>query len=166
MAEKEQILKEKLEHTGIFDFKAMYSYAHNWFKEEEFVVTEEEYKEKSSGDSRDLQIKWKVFKELSDYFSIEYKVLFRIEGMKDVEVEIDGQKRQMNQGKVETEITGVLVMDTDGKWETSAWNRFMRDVYNKYLVPNRVLSMRIKVSEKAQSFKEDLKSFLNLTARR
>jgi len=166
MAEKIQILKEKLEHVGIFDFKAMYSYAHAWFADDEFGVTEERYVEKSKGDSRDLLIEWKVGKDFSDYFRIEYKVKYEIEGLKDVEVETDGQKQQTNQGKVVVDITGVLVMDKDGKWETSAFNRFMRDIYNKFVVPARVDSMKDKVFDKAKNFKEDLKSFLNLTARR
>jgi hypothetical protein len=166
MAEKDEVLKEKLEHTGIFDFKALYSYAHAWFREDEFGVIEEEYKEKSKGDSRDLEIKWKATRDYSDYFQIEYKIKFKIEDLKDVEVQIDGSKQQMNQGKVEIEITGVLVMDKDSKWETSPFNRFMRDVYNKYIVPTRVESMKDKVREKARNFKDDIKSFMNLAARR
>ncbi len=166
MSEKDQVSKEKLEHTGIFDFKAMYSYAHRWFAEQGYGVTEEKYSEKSKGDSRDLIIEWKVTKDLSDYFRFEYKIKFEIEGLSDVEVEIDGQRKQMNKGKVVVEITSTLVMDKDAKWETTPFSRFMRDIYNKYIVPSRVEAMRQLLLSKGNGFKDDLKSFMNLAARR
>jgi hypothetical protein len=166
MAEKDQVLKEKQEYTGIFDFKGFYSFAHTWLKDEGYGVTEERYIEKVKGDSRDLTIEWKATKDLSDYFRIEFKVKFEVEGMTDVEIEIDGQRKQANKGKVVTEIVGSLVMDREGKWETTPFNRFMRDIYNKYIVPTRVWSMRDLVISKATTFKEQLKSFLSLSGRR
>ncbi|MBS3077612.1 hypothetical protein J4233_05050 [Candidatus Pacearchaeota archaeon] len=166
MAEKDQISKEKLEHTGVFDFKAMYSYAHSWFAEQGYGIIEERYIEKAKGDSRDIMIEWKASKDFSDYFRFEYKIKFEIEGLTDVEVEIEGKRRQMNKGRVVVEITAILVTDKDGKWESSSFSRFMRDVYNKYIVPSRVESMKILLLSKSTGFKDDLKTFMNLTARR
>lgn len=166
MAEREQVAKEKLEHTGLFDFKAMYSYAHNWFSEQGFGVTEEKYAEKSKGDSRDITIEWKISKDFSDYFKFEYKVKFEIEGLSDVEVEIDGSRKKTNKGKVVVEITSILVMDKDSKWESTPFNRFMRDTYNKYIVPARVNDMRGLLLSKGNGFNDDLKTFMNLSARR
>lgn len=166
MAEKEEIRKEKMEHEGVFDLKALYSYAHSWFSEAQFGVSEEEYTEKLKGDARDFTIKWKATKDLSDYFRIEIKIKYEIENMTDVEVEIDGQRKQMNKGKIKTETVGILVFDKDGKWESSAYNRFLRDVYNKYIVPSRVDAMKEEVIRRVENFKDDLKAFLNLTARR
>ena len=31
MADKDQIIKEKLEHSGLFNFPALYRYAHEWY---------------------------------------------------------------------------------------------------------------------------------------
>lgn len=166
MAEKEQILKEKVEFTGIFDFAAFYGFAHSWFKELGYGVIEEKYSEKAKGDSRDITVEWKASKDISDYFRYEYKLKFEIEGLGDVEVEIDGERKKSNKGKATVEITGTLVMDKDAKWETSPFNRFMRDIYNKYIIPARVDAMREEVANKARQLKEDLKMFLSLTARR
>lgn len=166
MAEKEQIIKEKVEHSGVFDFPSFYSYAHTWFKEEYFGVDEEKYAEKTDGSKRDIDIEWKAAKDVTDYFKFEYKIKFEIRGLTDVEVEIDGKKKTMNKGKVTVEITGTLIMDRDSKWDTSPFSRFMRDVYNKYIIPSRVDEMKNKVSKNAVEFKEELKAFLDLTARR
>lgn len=166
MAEKEEILKEKVEHSGVFDFAGFYSFAHSWFKEENFGVNEEKYAEKTSGTSRDIDVEWKAFKSITDYFKFEYRINFEVKDLTDVEVEIDGRKKAMNKGKVSVEITGTLVFDKDSKWDNSPFSRFMRDVYNKYIIPSRADDMRIKVANLAQRFKDELKSFLDLVGRR
>jgi hypothetical protein len=150
----------------LFKFSDFYSFAHAWFKGELIGVDEEKYAEKVSGNKREISIEWKGTKELSDYFKTEYKIKFEIKDLVEVEVEIDGTKEKMNQGKIEVEIKGVLVRDHKSKWDTSAFSRFMRDVYNKYVIPSRVEDMKSIVSNNVRNFKEQLKMFLNLSGKR
>ncbi|MBU0466696.1 MAG: hypothetical protein KJ718_05535 [Nanoarchaeota archaeon] len=165
MAEKEQILKEKVEHSGLFDFSSLYSFAHSWFKEGQFGVNEEKYAEKTSGSSRDIDVEWNVTKDVTDYFKFEYKVKFEAKGLTDVEVEIDGEKKAMNKGKLSVEITGTLILDRDSKWDSSPFSRFMRDVYNKYIIPSRVNNMKGELGQCAKGFKEEVKAFLEMVGR-
>jgi hypothetical protein len=166
MAEKEQILKEELEHNGLFDFKGLYSYLHSWLVEENHDVDEEKYGEKVSGNTRDIDIQWKAYKKLSDYFKTEYKIVYEIKNMADVEVEIDGKKKNMNKGILKLKLTGTLVMDYDSKWETSPFSRFFRDIYNKFIVPSRVQAARGRVAKTTVQLKDNAKAFMALTARR
>jgi len=166
MTDKDVVIKEKVEHSGLFDFGGFYSFAHSWFKEEKYGVDEVKYSEKAEGDKRSIDIQWRVTRTLSDYFKIEHKVVFEIKDLVEVEVEIDGNKKKMNKGRVKVEITGALVKDPDSKWDKSPFSRFMRDVYNKYVIPSRVNDMRFKVSGDVQNFKEELKAFLELVGRR
>lgn len=166
MAEREQIIKEKLENSGVFDFAALYSYAHTWFRNENYGVSEDKYAEKISGSNRDIDIEWKAMRGLSDYFKVEHKIKFEIRELTDVEVEIDGKRKKMNKGKVSIEITATLVRDPESKWETTPWNKFMRDVYNKYVIPSRVESMKDKTRDDAKKFKDMMKAFLELSGRR
>ncbi len=166
MAEKEQIIQEKLDYSGIFDFKSFYSYAHSWFIEENYGVVEEKYSEKVSGNSRDILIEWMASKRLSDYFKIEIKIKFEIKDLTDVEVEIDGQRKKMNKGKVKGDIKGLIVKDPDSKWDSTPFSRFMRDTYNKYIIPGRIRSIEGIIGHAVTSFKEELKSFLEISGRR
>lgn len=166
MAERDLILKEKFDHTGIFDFSAFYSFAHSWFKDEGYSVDEDKYSEKVSGNARDIIIEWTIVKRLSDYFKIEHKVRFIIEKLTDVEVEIDGTKKKMNKGKVEVEIKSNLVSDPESKWDKNPFSRFIRDIYSKYIIPSRVDSLREKTISDGRKFKEDLKAYLELIGRR
>lgn len=166
MVEKEEIIREKLEHSGIFDFKGFYSYAHSWLKEERYGVVEEKYSEKVSGNTRDISVQWAGSKMLSDYFKVEIEVKFDVSKLSDVEVEIDGERKKSNKGKISIEIKGVLVLDPKGKWDNSEFWRFMRDVYNKYVVPARVENKRDGIKKTVKNLKEELKSFLELSGRR
>src|SRR3989344_2025836 len=155
MADKDLIIRERMDHSGLFDFAALYSFAHSWFKEEGYGIDETRYSEKVKGDARDITIEWRIIKTLSDYFKIEHSVKFEIKGLTEVEAEIDGTRKKMNRGSVAIEIRGTLIKDPESKWETSAFMRFSRDIYNKYIIPARIVSMRERVSGDVQDFKEE-----------
>jgi len=166
MADKDLVLREKVEHTGLFDFKGLYTYAHSWFKEERYGVDEEKYAEKVKGNKRDIDIEWKVTKDVSDYFKIEYKVKFRIAELTDVEVEIDGEKKKMNQGNIEIDIKGALIRDPTSKWDATPFYRFIREVYNKYVIPARVDQTKDILKDDMIKFKDDIKAYMELLGRR
>ena len=166
MAEKDLLIKEKLEHAGLFSFDDLYSYAYNWFKDEGYGVTEEKYSEKHSGSSKDITVEWKCKKQLSDYFAMELGVKFEILGLTEVEVEFDGKKKKTNKGRAIIEVKGALIKDPDSAWDESPGWKFMRDVYNKYVIPGRVDTMEDKAKGDTRDFKEKLKTFLESTGRR
>lgn len=166
MSEKEQVLKEKLEHSGLFDFKGFYSFAHAWLEEEGYDTEEEKYNEKVSGNSRDIYFEWKSTKESSDYFKREIKFKFDIKELTDVEVEIDGKKKKMSKGKIKIEIKGTIISDYDSKWDATPTYRFLRDTYNKFIVPNRVNSVKDMIKADVITLKEEFKAYLELSGRR
>ncbi|MCU0642253.1 MAG: hypothetical protein MUF61_01575 [archaeon] len=166
MVEKDQIIKEKMDHSGIFDFSAFYSFAHQWFKNELYGVFEEKYSEKVSANGRDISIEWKAIKKLSDYFRIEHGIKMNITGLSDVEVEIDGKRKKMNKGKIEIEIKGILLKDAESKWDTQPMFRMLREIYNKYIIPARVEALEDKVIADVKTWKEEMKAYLELTGKR
>jgi hypothetical protein len=166
MSDKEELIKEKLEFSGLFDFKAFYKFAYSWLDDESYGVIEKKYSEKVSGNARDVSIEWSISKEISDYFKIIMILEYEVSELVDVEVEIDKKKKKMNRGKILLEIKAALVKDPESKWETSPLLRLMRDFYNKYVIPGRLEAMRDKVIDDVKDFKEELKSFLELTGKR
>ncbi len=166
MAEKEIIIGEKLDYSGLFKFSDLYQEAHFWFSEESYGVIEEKYAEKISGNSKEIDVEWKCTKRLGDYFKMEHKVKFEIKGLVDVEVEIDGKKKKMQQGRLRIDIKGAIIKDAGSNWDPKPMYRFLRDVYNKYIIPQRIDAMEDKVKADVKSFKEDMKSYLELSGKR
>lgn len=167
MADKELLIKEKLEHSGVFDFPGMYKFAHSWLGDEEgYGIVEDKYSEKLSGSAKEIGIEWSASKKMGDYFKIELKVEFKVSDLVDVEVEIDGNKKKMQKGKVSVDIKGVLIKDPSSKWEDKPFNKVLRGIFDKFIIPQRISSTEGKVEGDVQSFKEELKSYLELSAKR
>lgn len=166
MADKKLIVREKVEHSGIFNFSHVYDYIHGWLTEEEgFLVAEEKYSEKLSGNARDITIEWTISKKISDYYKIEIKMKYEVGGLTDVEVEIDGKKEKTNKGKIAIDIKGFLIIDYENKWESSPFSRFMRGFYDKFIVPGRTSAMEDMVLNSVNGLIDNLKSILELSTR-
>ncbi len=167
MVEKDQIIKEKLDHSGLFNFAELYTFMHSWLKNSLYGVNEEKYGEKVSGTTRDISFEWKAVKKVSDYFKIENSIKVDVVGLSEVEVEIDGKKKKMNKGKITIEVKGVLVKDPKNTWdETIPVYKFMREIYDKYIIPQRIDSMNDKVEGDVRAFKDEVKAYLELTGKR
>lgn len=166
MAEKDIVLKEKLEHSGVFNFEEYYSYAFQWFRDESYNVIEEKYNEKLTAGGKDILFEWKATKKLSEYFKIEIAIKVETIGLTEVEVEIEGKKKKSNKGRVITEIKGALIKDPESKWDSTVVYKFMRDIYNKYVIPARIDALEDKVQGDVIGFKEKLKAFLELSGKR
>ncbi len=166
MAEKDTITKQKIKYNGLGDFKAAYSFAHDWLKDRGFGVTEDEYSEKITGDSKEISFKWSASKKVSDYFKVSLSIGWRIDGMKDVEVEIDGKKKNMNKFNLSIDIKGVLEKDTSGSWSGKPTHKFLKDLYHKFIIPERISQREDEVESAVDDFKEEMKAFFELTGRK
>lgn len=167
MAEKNIIIKEKLKYAGYGDFKTIYSYAHDWLKGEQFSVVEESYTEKVKGSTKDIDISWAASKAITDYFKIDLALKWRVLGMEDVEVEVDGKKKKMNKfSEISIDIKGTLVKDYTNQWNKSATTKFFKELYNKYVIPARTGEMSGEVGKVVQDFKEEMKALLELTGKK
>ncbi len=101
MAQKKQVYKEKVKHTGHWKYSDVYNMMFNWFKDHNYKIMEDLYNEKVTGFGKEITAKWKGSKKVTDYFKFQIQANWHILGMKDVEVEIDGKKVKTNSGEVE-----------------------------------------------------------------
>jgi hypothetical protein len=167
MAEKDNVAKEKVKYSGLGDFKSMYKYAREWLENEGLNVSEDSYSEKVSGNSKEIEMEWTASRKMTDYFKMTLKLKWRILGLSDVEVEIEGKKKQMNKfGDISIDIKGILEKDYNSKWENTSTQKFFKDVYHKFVIPRRVDEKESQVQASVQSFKEEMKAFLELTGRK
>lgn len=162
MSDKDLLLKEKLEHNGLIDYPGLYSYASKWFRDEQYLIIEENYNEKVSTNARDINFTWRVTRRISDYFKIEIELKFFVFGLTEVEVEQDGKKKKTGKGRFLLEMKSFLVRDPDSKWDASATLRFFRDIYSKYVVPKRIEGLEEKLIYDSKAFKDALKSYLDM----
>lgn len=167
MPEKDTIFSSKLKHAGIFKFSDFYRFLYDWLIDEtELDLIEKKYKEKITGDSKELEIEWEGTRKVTDYFKFSVKVEFRIIGLMNIEINQGGQKVKTNKGDVEIKVKGTLVRDYEGKFEKTGTRKFMRSVYEKWVIPSRIDQFEEKLISDCDEFLSQAKAFLALEGKR
>ncbi|MDP3987139.1 MAG: hypothetical protein Q8P81_02845 [Nanoarchaeota archaeon] len=167
MAEKETIFSSSMKYNGLVSFKDFYKFCYDWLTEETGLgLMESKYGEKLSGSSKEIRIEWKGKNDFTDYFRFEIKVEFLVLGLKEVEVEQGGAKLKTNSGSIEVKVKGTLVRDYNGKFETSAFNKTLRSMYEKWVIPSRIDQFEGKVAGDCDEFLGQAKAYLDLEGKR
>lgn len=167
MAEKEQVFSSKIKYDGVFNFGDFYKFCYDWLVDETGLnMSEAKYVEKISGDSKNLDIEWEGFRKLTDYFKFEVKIAFKIIRLEKTEITQGGVKIKTNKGNVELKAKGTLVRDYAGKFETSGTNKFLRSIYEKWVIPSRVDEYEMYVISKCDEFLNEAKAWLDLEGKK
>jgi hypothetical protein len=164
MPEKDTIFESKVKYTGIFDFAEFYKFCYSWLVDETgmSIFSEDKYIEKVSGDSKDLDIEWSGKRKFSDYFRFDISVKFKILKMKKVEIVQNGVKIKTNDGVVEMKVKGVLTRDYDGKFESTGFQKFLRSIYEKWVITGRIDQFEDKIVGDCDDFINQAKAWLDL----
>lgn len=167
MAEKETIYSSKVKYSGLFPFSDFYRFAYEWLTEETGLnLVEDAYVEKIKGDSKDIDIVWSGSRKVTDYFKFSVKVKIRIIAMTNVEVTQDGVKKKLNKGNIEVKMSSTLVRDYQGKFEQSGFQKFLRSIYEKWVIPSRVSQYEDKLAGDSDEFLSQIKAYLDLEGKR
>jgi len=167
MVELDQLFKSKVKHNGIFNFKETYRVLYEWLIDQGYDLNEKQYKEViSAGNAKEIEIEWDAVRKVSDYFRFEIKVNWHIIGMTSVEVEIDGVKEKMNKGQFEIEAKCILQKDYEDRWTMNPFYKFLRGLYDRYVIPARIEQYEGKLIGENDEFLAQCKAFLALTGKR
>jgi len=162
MAEKDKVTENKMKRDGVFNFKDTYKFIYNWLNEEGYDVSEDKYQEAISGDSKNIEIKWTAFKKVSDYFKFEVVLSWRVIGLVSVEAEKNGKKIKANKGSFELKVKGTIIKDYEGRWETKPAMKFLRGVYDRYIIKGRIDQYEGKLIKDVSDLIEETKAFLTI----
>lgn len=163
MAEKDTVFSSKIKYNGVFSFQDFYQFCYDWLTEEtDLNLSENKYTEKLSGDSKNIDVEWTGTRKVTDYFKFEVKVIMRILGLTNVEINQGGAKIKTNKGSIEVGVKGTLIKDYQGKFEKTATQKFMRSVYEKWVITSRIEQFEDKLIGDCDEFLAQAKAFLDL----
>lgn len=165
MAEKSNVFKQDLKFKGFFNYPELYSFCYGWFKTNRYTLIENSYTEKISSFGKEIQIKWTAKKKVSDYFREEVAIEWHILGLVDAEVMVGDRKEKTNKGDLKLKISADLVRDYEENWDKTPFYKFLRGVYDKYIIRNTMDLYEGRLGDAAGEFYDNLKSFLNLEGR-
>ena len=167
MPEKETVFSSNVRYNGIFSFKDFYKFCYDWLTEEVGMkIMEDKYSEKLAGDSKDIEIKWLCEKKITDYFRFDAKITFSVLSLKKIEITNGGAKIETNKGSIKVKTEGILVRDYKGKFETTAINKFLRGIYEKWVITSRIEEFKEKIMKYCDEFLLQGKAYLDLEGKR
>ena len=165
MVEKDKVYAQKIKHTGIWDFGEVYRFLYDWLIDNDYLVTEKSYNEKIKPDGKEIQIKWEARRKISDYFRFILKLDWLILGMKEVETDKEGAKVKMNKGYIEIGFKAILEKDYEHRWENNGFLKFLRGVYDRYIIRGRIEKYEEKIFGEVDEIIAQAKSLLTLSGK-
>jgi hypothetical protein len=165
--EEETVFSTKVKYNGIFNFPEFYRFCYDWLKDDmNLDIAEKKYSEKIKGDAKDIEIEWEGTKTVTDYFKNKVKVTYRIIGLTKVDVMQGNAKVSTNKGSVEIGVKGILMRDYEGKMERTAFQKFLRGIYDKWVIPARIKEFEERVIMSCDNFLGQAKAWLDLEGKR
>ena len=162
MTQKKLVYKEKLTQVGYWDYNEVYNMLFGWLKDQGYTLAENAYKEKLSGNGKEIIILWEAKKKITDYFLYKIELDWHILGMKDAEVEIDGKKTKTNKGELEITFKGSIVKDYEKRWEDKPIHKFLRGIYEEYIIRKTIDEYEDDLEDQTKEMITDLKAFLRI----
>ena len=154
----------KVKYRGGFDLGDFYKKIKIWLETEGYGDENKNFKEAKYIEAikpfgKNIDIKWIAEKNISDYFSIYFTVVFRIIGLQDTEVPYENKKIKSNKGEIEVRLSADLITNRQGKWSR---NSFMKNIYEKVIIDKRIEEYKLQTYKKIYSLHDELKMYLNL----
>ena len=166
MVEIDFISESKVKHDGIFDFKEIYRFLYTAFIDKLYDLEEIAYSEKNTATGKEIDFHWVASRKISDYFRFKIKVDWLILAMTSVEVMKEGIKTKMNKGSLEIKFSCFLEKDYESRWEGTAFLKFLRGLYDNYVIKSRILDYERRLLMEMNEFADQAKAFLVLEAKR
>ncbi len=167
MAEEEEIFSSSIKYGGVFLFSDFYKFCYDWLVDEVGLkVTEGKYVEKIKGETKDIDVIWTGVKEVTDYFKFKINVEFKILQLKKVQAMQNNAKIDTNEGVVQIKTKGTLIRDYKGKFEHNAFKKFLRAIYEKWVISSRVNEFEDKLAGACDEFLSQAKAYLDLEGKK
>ena len=154
----------KIKFEGVFDAKGLYDVIRAWSADKGYWPVEKVQAESLKPEGKFIElILYPVFKKLSDYAKIVFRIHIQMSEVKDVVVERDGKKVKLKEGKVVIIIQGFLETDYEAKWEAKPLLYVLRTVFEKYVFTPFMSGFERTLRDDLAALESQLKAFLNLS---
>lgn len=163
MVEREPIVeKEKITFEGLFSLKDVIKLIEDWQSSKRYVPFERKAVESVRSHGKFIEYWFQPYRKPSDY--VKYVIWIRLLGsdLKEKEVERDGHKLVLVEGKIQIIIDAFLETDWEKRWENKPLFYFLRSVWDKFIYAPFLSGSRQGVKDDAMHLKAQLKSYLNM----
>lgn len=151
-----------LNYEGLFSAKEYYKLVDGFMSEKNYDKKEVLNTEKVDAQGKYVELEIEPYKKVSDYAKIIIRVKTKMFNVKEVEVEKEGHKLRLNQGKVNILIDGILQTDYENRWTNKPTWIFIRTIYDKFIYKTYIDQFENNVKRDVDQLHTQLKAFFNL----
>jgi len=163
MVEKDIVVDQlRLTYDGLFSVKELYKLITEWLEEKGYDQKETKNIESITPDGKYIEIELLPWKKFTDYIKSMIRIRMIFSGIKEVEVEKDGIKIKLNQGKAQFVFDGYLQTDWENRWEEKPAFILIRTLFDKYFYSPFMTGYRGHLKDNVMDLQGRIKAFLNL----
>jgi len=151
-----------LDYEGLFNAKDYYKLLDGFFAEKNYDKREGLSMEKVEASGKYIELEIEPYRKLTDYAKAVIRVRTKMFNVKEVEVEKDGHKLRLNQGKINILIDGLIQTDYENRWTDRPFYVFMRTLYDKFIYKRYMDDYTKYLKDEVGQLHTQLKSFFNL----
>jgi hypothetical protein len=151
-----------LDYEGLFNAKDFYKLLDNFFGEKNYDKREVLSMEKVESKGKYVELEIEPYRKITDYAKLVVRVRTKMFNVKEVEVEKDGHKLRLNQGKVSVVIDGFVQTDYENRWTDFPIRLFLKTIYDKFIYKKHTDEFDAKLKEDVGLLHNQIKAFFNL----
>ena len=166
MPEKVPLDKHYIKYKGLCDFDGLYNLIVQWFKSKGYKVTEKVYKHKvPSALGAEQEITLVAEREVTEFYKYNISIELFIRDMTEVEVETDGQKKNLSNLRMEIIRTGGVEADDEKKYDTSFLMQKLRSFYVWYVMKEDLFMWWDELRYRMYKLHGVIKDYLDMQAK-
>ena len=163
MAERQLVVdKERISYEGLFLVKDLIKLFYEWCSNKGYVPIESKHSEVTKDDGKYVEIDFDPFKKVTDFSKNVFKIKLLCSNVTDIIMEQEGQKKKLNQGKIQLVFTGWLETDYEHRWETKPIFYVIRTFFEKYVYGRFVAGYHTAIKKDLKELQDSYKAYLNL----
>ncbi|MBD3312937.1 hypothetical protein GF345_00685 [Candidatus Woesearchaeota archaeon] len=151
-----------IDYEGVFDYDGLIRMIEEWCRNNDYYCELESKKEKVTAEARNISVGYTVYRKFHNkFYSV---IIFDVDAddMKDVEHEVDGKMKNLNEGKVSLIFHSYFMTSQKARWETKGYAYFLRGVVDKLIYKIDKPAYRGIVSSDTSKLINEIKGFLNI----
>ena len=144
-----------LKYNGRFDFKNLYNSSKEWFKKNNYIFTEREYKQKEVATGTEFRIIFESERKIDDYASFNINVLLIIPSAVKMSDKYSGN--------IHVNVTAYILLDRKNRWQSSSLKSFLFFFYNNLIIFNKIKNVyEDKLYAEVLELNDIIKKYSNL----
>lgn len=163
MAEREIVVdKLRLTYEGLFDLRELFKLIEAFFENRNYDKREGKNIEVVKPDGKYLEIEIAPWRSVTDYYKYIIPIRFVGQNIRKVDIEKDGQKISINQGRIQLVFDAIVETDHQARWESKPEFFFLRTIFDKYIYRPYSLGYHGVVKSDLMALHSQIKAFLNM----